>query len=106
MSNKLHYVAYHKVVLSTRTFSTFNLYKPAKFNCSGKLNFKIFADDTNIFASARNLETLEQLMKIKEWCDMKKTNFIVIKSIKRESAITINIQITMVSLNRWSESIV
>ena len=103
MSNKLHYVAYH-IGLGLGPFLLL-IYINLP-NCSGKLNFKIFADDTNIFASARNLETLEQLIKIKEWCDVKKTNFIVIKSIKRESAITINIQITMVSLNRWSENIV
>ena len=31
-------------------------------NCSGKLCFKIFADDTNVFASARDLKSLEHLM--------------------------------------------
>ena len=31
-------------------------------NCSEKLCFKIFADDTNVFASARDLKTLEHLM--------------------------------------------
>ena len=31
-------------------------------NCSDKLSFKIFADDTNVFASASNLKTLEALM--------------------------------------------
>ena len=57
-------------------------------NYSGRLNFKIFADDTNIFAPGRNLETLEQLinselMKVKRGCDinkpsinMKKTNLL------------------------------
>lgn len=40
-------------------------------NCSDKLTFKIFAEDTNVFASASNLKTLEQLMnseleKVKE----------------------------------------
>ena len=30
-------------------------------NCSDKLSFKIFADDTNVFASASNLKTLEAL---------------------------------------------
>ena len=31
-------------------------------NCSNKLSFKIFADDTNVFALASNLKTLEALM--------------------------------------------
>ena len=46
-------------------------------NCSDKLSFKIFADNTNTFASASNLTTLEALMnseleKVKEWCDVNK----------------------------------
>ena len=45
-------------------------------NCSDNLLFKIFADDTNIFATSNNLKTLEALMnselyKVKEWCDVK-----------------------------------
>ena len=44
-------------------------------NCSEKLSFRIFADDTNIFASSPNatqLETLinQDLLKVKEWCDI------------------------------------
>ena len=44
-------------------------------NCSEKLSFRIFADDTNIFASSPNatqLETLinQELLKVKEWCDI------------------------------------
>ena len=31
-------------------------------NCSEKLCIKIFADDTNVFASARDLKSLEHLM--------------------------------------------
>ena len=31
-------------------------------NCSEKLCFKIFADDTNVFASARDLKSLEHLI--------------------------------------------
>jgi hypothetical protein len=60
-------------------------------NCSSKLSFRIFADDTNIFASSSSitdlhLETLinEELTKIKEWCDInklsinvKKTNYMI-----------------------------
>ena len=44
-------------------------------NCSEKLSFRIFAADTNIFASSPNttqLETLinQELLKVKEWCDI------------------------------------
>ena len=73
-------------------------------NCSEKLCFKIFADDTNVFASARDLKSLERLMnselaKIKKWCDinklsinMAKTNFMIIKSArKRNMEISLNI---------------
>ena len=54
--------------------------------------FKIFADDTNVFASAKDLKTLEhvmksELVKVKKWCDINKlsinlgkTNFMIIKS--------------------------
>ena len=46
-------------------------------NCSDKLSFKIFAEDTNIFASSNNatqLETLvnKELLNLKEWCDLNK----------------------------------
>lgn len=61
-------------------------------NCSNKLSFRLFADDTNIFASSTSiieLESLvnEELIKVKEWCNqnklsinLKKTNFMIIKS--------------------------
>ena len=44
-------------------------------NCSEKLSFRIFADDTNIFISSPNsieLETLvnQEILKVKEWCDI------------------------------------
>ena len=46
-------------------------------NCSDKLSFRIFADDTNIFASSPNASELQKLInqelsKVKEW----KTNYI------------------------------
>ena len=65
-------------------------------NCSEKLTFKIFADDTNVFASARDFKSLETLMnseleKVKEWCDvnklsinMSKTNFMIMKSSRKK----------------------
>ena len=58
--------------------------------------FKLFADDTNVFASARDLKALEHLMnselaKVNEWCDinklsinMGKTNFMIIKSVRKK----------------------
>ena len=44
-------------------------------NCSNALTFRIFADDTNVFASARDLKVLEktvnsELKKVKIWCDV------------------------------------
>ena len=70
----------------------FSIYINDMPNCSEKLCFKIFADDTNVFASARDLKSLEHLMncelaKVKKWCDinklsinMDKTHFMIIKS--------------------------
>ena len=42
-------------------------------NCSEKLSFSIFADDTNTFAASPNATQLEilinqELLKVKEWC--------------------------------------
>lgn len=65
-------------------------------NCSSALTFRIFADDTNVFVSARDLKTLEkivnsELKKVKIWCDVNrlsinfsKTNFMIIKSPKKK----------------------
>ena len=65
----------------------FNLHKRLP-NCSNALTFRIFTDDTNVFASARNLKDLEEvvnseLKKVKIWCDVNrlsinftKTNFV------------------------------
>ena len=73
-------------------------------NCSDKLSFKFFADDTNVFASASNLKILEAVMnseleKVKEWCDvnklsifMSKANFMIIKSTRKKD-MSVNIQI-------------
>ena len=77
-------------------------------NCSSLLTFRVFADDTNVFALARDLKTLEQLMNIehelqhelknvKIWCDanklstnFSKTNFMIVKSPrKRDLAVNI-----------------
>ena len=75
-------------------------------NCSNKLDFRIFADDTNVFASSPSIrEKLinEELAKIKEWCDLnklsiniKKTNYMIVKSLKKKSGNNIkNYQIKM-----------
>jgi hypothetical protein len=74
-------------------------------NCSNKLKFRLFADDTNIFASSRNIQELETLMnteisKVKEWCNsnklsinFSKTNFMIVKSArKKDMQIDIKIQ--------------
>ena len=57
-------------------------------NCSDALTFRIFADDTDVFASARDLKVFEkiaELKKVKIWCDVNrlsinfsKTNFMII----------------------------
>ena len=66
-------------------------------NCSENLTFRIFADDTNLFASARDLKNLETLInselgKVKVWCDVNelsinfiKTNYMIIKSNRKAS---------------------
>ena len=71
-------------------------------NSSEKLSFKIFADDTNVFASARDLEHVmnSELAKVKRWCDinklsinMTKANFMIVKSTrKKDIPISLNIK--------------
>ena len=75
-------------------------------NCSKKLSFRIFADDTNIFASSSNLEELEQLInrelsKVVEWCNtnrlsinIQKTNFMIIKSPHKKLTKNVEIKIS------------
>ena len=77
-------------------------------NCSKNLIFKIFADDTNLFASACDLKSLETLInseleKVKEWCDVNKlsinfskTNYMIIKSSRKTSE---NIEIKLISMD-------
>ena len=74
-------------------------------NSSNALTFRIFADDTNVFALARNVKVLEkivnaELQKVKIWCDVNrlsinfsKTNFMIIKSKKKkDDQVNINIE--------------
>ena len=66
-------------------------------NCSSPLTFKIFADDTNVFASARDLKTLEQLINnelknVKIWCDANKLSINFSKTRKRDLAVNIKIE--------------
>ena len=78
-------------------------------NCSNALTFRIFADDTNVFASARNLKDLaeivnSELKKVKIWCDVNrlsinftKTNFMIIKSSKKkDEQVSIKIEVQTV----------
>ena len=74
-------------------------------NSSSLLSFYLFADDTNIYFEAENLDMLqgivnEELKKVKEWLDVNKlslnidkTNFIIFKSPQHSSLETVNIKI-------------
>lgn len=53
----------------------FSLYINDLPNCSKNLIFRIFADNTYLFASTCDLKSLETLInseleKVKEWCDV------------------------------------
>ena len=66
-------------------------------NCSDKLSFRIFADDTSVFYSCKNVNELETVMNdeiqaLLKYCainklsvNFKKTNFIVFRSPKRKN---------------------
>ena len=66
-------------------------------NCSDKLSFRIFADDTSVFYSCQNVNELEIVMNdeiqaLLKYCtinklsvNFKKTNFIVFRSPKRKN---------------------
>ena len=75
-------------------------------NCSDKSSFRIFADDTNIFVSSSNAVELQNLInhelsKVKEWCNLnklsinlKKTNYMIIKSPKKKTNISWDVKLT------------
>ena len=72
---------------------------------SSKLIFYLFADDTNIYCEAENLDLLQrtvnnELKKVKIWLDVNKlslnidkTNFIIFKSPQHSSSQIINVKI-------------
>ncbi len=72
-------------------------------NCSDKLSFRIFADDTSVFYSCKNANELETVMNeeiqaLLKYCaikklsvNFKKTNYIVFRSPKRKN-ITIHLK--------------
>ena len=72
-------------------------------NCSKKLSFRIFADDTNIFFSCKNLKELESVMNnefktVLRYCatnklsvNFKKTNYMLISSPRKLMHTNINI---------------
>ena len=74
-------------------------------NSTSVLSFYLFADDTNIYFEAENLDKLQrivnnELKKVKQWHDVNKlslnidkTNFIIFKSPQHSSLGTVNIKI-------------
>jgi hypothetical protein len=73
----------------------FILYINDKPNCSKKLSFRIFADDTNIFYSHISIDEIERVMNdelhIIQYCNINKisinynkTNYMVITSTKKK----------------------
>lgn len=108
LTDRQQYVEIHNVRSSIKTVicgipqgSTlgpllFLLYINDIVNSSDKLSFRIFADDTNIFASSKNAKELEstinqELVRVKNWCDinklsinLQKTNYMIIKSPQKK----------------------
>ena len=66
-------------------------------NCSKKLSFRIFADDTNVFYSSNSIDNIEKVMNeelqnVLQYCNVnrlsiniKKTNFMVITSCRKKT---------------------
>ena len=80
----------------------FLLYSNDLPNCSSKLSFKIFADDTNMFYKSGNLQHLESVMNdelklVFKYCttnklsiNLTKTNYLVISSSRKGGYIHIH----------------
>ena len=74
-------------------------------NCSDKLNFYLFADDTNILYADKNLSVLEQtvnteLHKLYNWLtsnkltlNIKKSNFVIFRPYQKKLTYKPNIRI-------------
>lgn len=71
-------------------------------NCSSKLSFRIFADDTNMFYTSNNLRSLESVMNeefklVAKYCatnklsiNFSKTNYILVSSSRLSGSINVN----------------
>ena len=71
-------------------------------NCSSKLSFRIFADDTNMFYTSNNLRNLESVMNeefklVVKYCainklsiNFSKTNYILVSSSRLSGSINVN----------------
>ena len=71
-------------------------------NCSSKLSFRIFADDTNMFYTSNNLRNLESVMNeefklVVKYCatnklsiNLSKTNYILVSSSRLNGSINVN----------------
>ena len=115
LSNRKQYVSLQNAKSSEQTITCgvpqgsslgpllFLIYINDISNSSEKPSFRLFADDTNIFASSKKLKDLEdtvnqELALVKRWCDvnklsinMKKTNFMIIKSAQKRIISPVNI---------------
>ena len=116
LTNRQHYTAMGNTVSSRQAVTCgilqgsslgpilFLIYINDLPNCSSLLTFRVFVDDTNVFASGHDLKSLEQLIntelkKVKLWCDanklsinFSKTNFMIVKS-PRKRDLSVNIKI-------------
>ena len=80
----------------------FLLYSNDLPNCSTKLSFRVFADDTNMFYTSNNLRNLESVMNeefklVVKYCatnklsiNLSKTNYILVSSSRLSGSINVN----------------